>query len=106
MGNQSRRVWGYVHVGEGTLASYFMQWTVGKSIESHPANFDLVCGAWGDGATREDRYAISLVYFEKCFFVSQRKMPLATDNCCTITLVMYALLKNYIQFVLNQFIFW
>ena len=64
-GNQTRTVWGYVHEdGGGTLASYFVQWTVGKSIEDHPANFDLIYGAWGDETSKNDRCAISLVHFE------------------------------------------
>ena len=64
-GNQTRTVWGYVHEkGGGTLASYFAQWTVGKSIEGHPANFDLIYGAWGEGSNRNDRCAISLIHFE------------------------------------------
>ena len=64
-GNHTRTVWGYVHeTGGGTLASYFFQWTVGKSIEEHPANFDLILGSWGEGTTKNDRCAISLVHFE------------------------------------------
>ena len=64
-GNQTRTVWGYVREeGGGTVASYFVHWTVGKSIEDHPANFDLIYGAWGEGATKNDRRAISLVHFE------------------------------------------
>ena len=46
------------------MASYFFQWTVGKSIEDHPANLDLIYGAWGEGTTKKDRCAISLVHFE------------------------------------------
>ena len=64
-GSQTRTVWGYVREeGEGTVASYFVQWTVGRSIEDHPANFDLVYGAWGEETTKSDRCAISLVHFE------------------------------------------
>ena len=64
-GNQTRTVWGFVHEeGGGTVASYFVQWTVGKSIEDHPINFDLIYGAWGEGANKSDRCAISLVRFE------------------------------------------
>ena len=55
---------GFVHEGESTVASYFFQWTMGKSLEDHPANFDLIYGAWGDGASQKDRCAISLIYFE------------------------------------------
>lgn len=64
-GNQTRSVWGYVHeAGGGTIASYFVDWTVGKSIEDHPAYFDLIYGIWGDGTSKADRCAISLVHFE------------------------------------------
>jgi hypothetical protein len=64
-GNQTRSVWGFVHDEGGvTVASYFVQWTVGKPIEDHPANFDLIYGAWGEGATKSDRCAISLIHFE------------------------------------------
>ena len=63
-GNRTRTVWGYAREeGGDTLASYFLQWTVGKFIEDHPANFDLIYGAWGEGTTRSDRRAISLVHF-------------------------------------------
>ncbi|WP_131821890.1 hypothetical protein [Salipiger marinus] len=65
-GNQTRTVWGYVREeGGGTVASYFVHWTVGKSIEDHPANFDLIYGAWGEGATKNDRRAISLGRVDK-----------------------------------------
>ena len=64
-GNTSRTVWGYVHEREGgTVASYFVQWTVGLSLAEHPANFDLVLGSWGDGTSADDRCAISLLYSE------------------------------------------
>ncbi|MDP3341638.1 hypothetical protein [Frigidibacter sp.] len=67
-GNQSRTIWGFVHEGEGAIASYFLQWTVGAPLSTHPANFDLIYGAWGEGegegASKMDRYAVSMVYFE------------------------------------------
>ncbi|AFO91516.1 hypothetical protein [Phaeobacter inhibens] len=64
-GKQTRTVWGYVHEQDGgTVASYFVQWTVDVSIEDHPANFDLIYGAWGDGTSKSDRRAISLIHFE------------------------------------------
>ena len=63
-GNQTRSVWGFVHQDEGTVASYFFQWTIGKLIEEHPANIDLIYGRWGDGTDKNDRCAISLIYFE------------------------------------------
>ncbi len=64
-GNESRSVWGFVHRrGAETVACYYMQWTVGRSLESHPANFDLIYGPWGEAASNTDRCAISLLYFE------------------------------------------
>ena len=63
-GSHTRTVWGYVHQEQGTIAAYCIQWTVGKPLDTHPANFDLIYGPWGEGANREDRYAISLVHFE------------------------------------------
>lgn len=64
-GNQTRTIWGFVREeGVGAVASYFVQWTVGQSIADHPANFDLIYGAWGEGTTKNDRCAISLVHFE------------------------------------------
>ena len=50
--------------GGGTVASYFVHWTLGKSFADHPANFDLIYGAWGSGTSKNDRCAISLIYFE------------------------------------------
>jgi len=66
-GHQTRTVWGHVHEDQGTVASYFMQWTVGASLERHPANFDLVYGQWGDGSSSSDRCAISLLYPARLF---------------------------------------
>ena len=64
-GNQTRTVWGYVRKkGAEALAAYFMHWTVGKPLDSLPANFDLIYGAWGEGSSEKDRCAISLVHFE------------------------------------------
>ena len=58
-GDNSRTVWGFVHRGAAAEAAYFVQWTLGQ-IDRHGAHFDLVLGAWGDGTTRDDRYAVSL----------------------------------------------
>ena len=64
-GNESRTVWGYVHrCGTETVASYFVQWTVGAALADHPANFDIVMGSWGDGTSPADRCAIALLYSE------------------------------------------
>lgn len=63
-GNTSRKVWGFVHENGTTVAAYFLHWTVGKSLQSHPANFDLIYGPWGEGSQVKDRCAISLIHFE------------------------------------------
>jgi hypothetical protein len=63
-GNQTHTIWGFVRAKGAAVASYFLQWTVNKSIETHPANFDLIYGLWGEGTSRSDRKAISLVHFE------------------------------------------
>jgi hypothetical protein len=60
-GNESRCVWGMVHGPGGTLAAYYMHWTVGHLTEPG-ANLDLVLGRWGDGASADDRVIVSLVH--------------------------------------------
>jgi hypothetical protein len=60
-----RTVWGNVHErGGGTVASYFVRWTVERPIAEHPANFDVVMGSWGDGTSPDDRCAISMLCSE------------------------------------------
>ncbi len=58
-GSNSRTVWGVVHEGRRTLASYFVQWTLGQ-VPLHGATFDLILGKWGAGASPADRVAVSL----------------------------------------------
>lgn len=60
----SQCIWGFVHGTDGTVASYFLYWTTGASLRDHPANVDLIVGKWGDGATSDDRVAVSLIHFE------------------------------------------
>jgi hypothetical protein len=60
-GNSSRCVWGFIHAPVGTLASYFVHWTLNR-VPDHGANFDLILGNWGDDATADDRYLVSLAY--------------------------------------------
>ena len=60
-GCNSRCVWGFIHAPEGTLASYFVHWTLGR-VEDHGANFDLILGKWGEKATARDRCLVSLAY--------------------------------------------
>jgi hypothetical protein len=59
-GNASVTVWGHVELGEDVVATYFIQWTVGHP--DHGANFDIIVGRWGEGASSQDREAISIVY--------------------------------------------
>ena len=63
-GNQSRSVWGLIHGAEGTIAAYWMNWTVGH-LEDHGANLDLVIGAWGEKAQNDQRVAVSLLHRQR-----------------------------------------
>jgi hypothetical protein len=60
-GNMSRCVWGFVHAPQGSLAAYSVHWTLTR-VPDHGANFDLVIGKWGEGATPADRVVVSLAY--------------------------------------------
>lgn len=59
-GGTSRTVSGFVTSDEAPVAAYFVQWTLGRP--DHGANFDFILGKWGEGARREDRCAVSLLY--------------------------------------------
>jgi hypothetical protein len=58
-GKVSRRLTGYVHAGDATIAVYIVDWTAGHFPELN-ANVDLIIGKWGDGSTAADRVAVSL----------------------------------------------
>jgi hypothetical protein len=60
-GQNSRTVWGLARRGGGALAAYFVHWTLGRVADTG-AHVDLILGAWGDDATKADRYAVSLAY--------------------------------------------
>jgi len=60
-GGTSRTVWGLVHEGRQSLASYFVQWKLGQ-VPRHGANFDLILGKWGEGAGPDDRVAVALQF--------------------------------------------
>jgi len=60
-GGQSRTVWGHAHGPAGTVAAYFVQWTLGQ-VDRHGAHFDLIIGKWGTGANRSDRFSVSLEF--------------------------------------------
>jgi hypothetical protein len=62
-GKVTRAIWGIIHAeGAETVASYFVNWTVGADLADHPANMDLIIGAWGEGTGAPDRVAVSLLY--------------------------------------------
>jgi hypothetical protein len=60
-GNNSRRVWGHVYSGKAAVAAYFVHWTLTR-VRDHGANFDLIIGKWGKGATARDRVLVALAY--------------------------------------------
>jgi hypothetical protein len=60
-GHESRTVWGFVHTGTETVATYFVHWTL-RHIDETGAHFDFVIGDWGETATAARRAAISLLY--------------------------------------------
>ena len=62
-GSTTRMVKGWVHAPEGTLAAYFVRWTDGHLAENG-ANIDFIIGRWGEGASAENRVAVSLVHRE------------------------------------------
>ena len=63
-GHESRSVAGLVYEQGGACAAYWMHWTV-NHLSDRGANLDLVLGAWGEGTSAEDRYAVSLVHFQQ-----------------------------------------
>jgi hypothetical protein len=62
-GNLSRKIWGFVHRGDSTIAVYYLHWTDGH-LNSPGANLDLILGSWGEGTTFQDRVAAALLYRE------------------------------------------
>lgn len=60
-GNNSRRVWGRVRTPTAALAAYFVHWTLTR-VRDHGANFDLIIGRWGEGASARDRLLVALDY--------------------------------------------
>jgi hypothetical protein len=81
-GNVTRTVWGYLHRESGaTLASYFVTWTVNSP--RHDAYIDLIIGRWGEGASAEDRNAVSLAYRASegsCMVIDAAKRPVASSS--------------------------
>jgi hypothetical protein len=60
-GNNSRCVSGFVHSPTETVAAYFVHWTLSR-VKDHGANFDLIIGTWGEGASPSDRCLVALAY--------------------------------------------
>lgn len=63
-GNVSRRVSGWIHAGERTVAAYAIRWTPGH-VQENGAEIDLIIGAWGEESSAADRVGVSLVHFER-----------------------------------------
>lgn len=61
-GQISRRVSGTISTADAAVAAYSVWWTVGH-IAEHGAEFDLICGRWGDGTTASDRAVVRLHHF-------------------------------------------
>jgi hypothetical protein len=59
-GTVTKRIWGIVSQGRTGVAAYFVTWTTGRP--DHGAAFDLIVGAWGEGATSADRSAVALEF--------------------------------------------
>ena len=59
--SMSRTIWGYVHQGDCPYAVYYVHWTLGQ-VEKDGAHVDLIIGGFGENATPDDRYLISLEY--------------------------------------------
>lgn len=59
-GKWSQCINGFVYEDGIAIAAYFVHWT--KNNLDHDPNFDLIIGSWGDGASANDRYGVSLVY--------------------------------------------
>lgn len=57
-GSTTKRIWGWVHQGDATLAAFFVGWTEGRS--DHDQAFDLVVGRWGDSTTPDERHSVAL----------------------------------------------
>jgi hypothetical protein len=59
-GETTKRIWGWLHTVEGTVAAYFWTWT--ENSPSHGAWIELIIGKWGDSAQTRDR-SLALVEF-------------------------------------------
>lgn len=59
-GSASKTIWGDLSNQDGTVAVYFVHWTV-DSPSYHP-NIDLILGEWGEGADSEQRVLASLEF--------------------------------------------
>src|SRR5262249_23260691 len=94
-GRTSRCVWGYVHSDQGTLAAYFVHWTLGH-VSSHGANIDLIVGRWGDNTSSDDRCAVSLAYRQLDTGPSFMVLDAATRDIAENSLVGRALARTQV----------
>jgi len=90
-GLESRCVWGLVHDDDAARAAYWMQWTAGH-MSDHGANLDLILGAWGEGTTADDRFAVALVHRQQAdgspalAFIDAEQRPIAALPLAKIAL--------------------
>ena len=59
-GRTSKTIWGDLSDQSGSLAVYFVQWTV--SAPEHDPIIDLIIGPWGEGSEPAARVLVSLAY--------------------------------------------
>lgn len=81
-GHETRTIWGYVHKGEQTLASYFVQWT--RNAPTHFPNIDFLVGTWGHDNIN-DKKLISWQYnpaSPSFMVIDSTTRPLAKSQLC------------------------
>ena len=59
-GRTSKKIWGELSANDAVLAVYFVHWTEGAP--EHMPNFDILMGAWGEGAEPHNRVLVSLLF--------------------------------------------
>jgi hypothetical protein len=60
-GNRTRIVWGNINCSSRIAAVYYVKWTL-CHVEKNGANFDLILGRWGEGASSRDRRVVAVRY--------------------------------------------
>ena len=61
-GDVSRLAIGMVRLDSEPYAAYQVHWT-SRQVARHGAEFYLILGRWGDGASAADRFAVALHFF-------------------------------------------